>query len=725
MTTKLWSKQLLQVQPLQYVLASDEALAAELSEGDTVLVNDGMGRTEYRLTGFPTGTTEQGDYTVSATIAKIQESDGIVFYRARVKWPKSTAYFVFNIDEDADIEFYGDGSSTDVHIVASEDGATIDSDAGLTESNSVYRGDYAILPKIEPLPDCTYKMQASGEYITPADTPRVCPKGTAVTMALAKDNKLRYYMVKAVEDARELLARSFTITPTPADAQITYTYSAESNTFTQQNGTVYGYNGEVVTYRIVRSGYKTIEDTFNFSLEAVNTDMPITMQEMAVYYFVYPNGTFNVGDFVHINNGIGENTQEWTANDMSDTDYIGAFTQQGEVTAIDSVTGFLTVEADPPSDNEVTIAASQSDAVISTFGDKDNATVNIVADQDGASIVSSAGLETVTSTIRGYQYCEFEALSGYTAKLEQGGTVKPFGEQFLVVQGEAVSYALMYNNKLVEYKTVNAYNNVIRKRHTVNIIPSEADANVTIYGASTSSIQAYSGQIIEYEVSKTGFDTVSDTYTVPLNNTDNITYSVNVTMRQPGATLKTIYSTTSASGDNANGSRFTVNTAIPSFNNLIIYTRVTTGVGSCQPFYINVGNNCTITFNKNNGHFFIWNGSTGYNKTSLTIGNNTPTFWFKTTLNSTTKVDVDYYKEAEGSPIYDYTEVPSWSTAYHGASVSNIVGGYLSLTANLTANSVFSQYIILVDGVTFFDLQTASASNYTLAEGTQIGELEI
>ena len=384
MTTKLWSKQLLQVQPLQYVLASDEALAAELSEGDTVLVNDGMGRTEYRLTGFPTGTTEQGDFTVSATIAKIQESDGIVFYRTKVKWPKSTAYFVFNIDEDADIEFYGDGSSTDVHIVASEDEATIDSDAGLTESNSLYRGDYALLPKVEPLPDCTYRMEASGEAITAADTPRVYPKSAVFSLVQIKENRQRFVRIAKIENVRELLARSFTITPTPADANITYTLMAEGNTYVQQNGTVYGYAGESVTYRMVRQGYKTLERTFDFTKAAVDVDLPITMDEMGAYYFVYPNGTFAVGDFVLLNNGVGENTQEWTANPTSDTAYEGPFTQQGEVTAIDPNTGYLTVEADPLDEHEISVVGSQDGASIKTFGDTDNADVNIVVAQDAS-----------------------------------------------------------------------------------------------------------------------------------------------------------------------------------------------------------------------------------------------------------------------------------------------------------------------------------------------------
>lgn len=54
------------------------------------------------------------------------------------------------------------------------------------------------------------------------------------------------------------------------------------------------------------------------------------------------------------------------------------------------------------------------------------------------------------------------------------------------------------------------------------------DATVKIYGATTSAIDAYSNQKIDYEVSKSGCESVGDTYTIPINNTDNKSYSVDV-----------------------------------------------------------------------------------------------------------------------------------------------------------------------------------------------------
>jgi len=73
----IFSKQLLQIrqsQQLQRILASDEAILAQLVEGDNVLVNDGMGRTNYKLTGFPEGTIEQGYCNLIYEYDSIQNS---------------------------------------------------------------------------------------------------------------------------------------------------------------------------------------------------------------------------------------------------------------------------------------------------------------------------------------------------------------------------------------------------------------------------------------------------------------------------------------------------------------------------------------------------------------------------------------------------------------------------------------------------------------------------
>lgn len=531
MYTKLWSKQLLQIQPLQYIFPSEEALAVPLAEGDTVLVNDGMGRNQYDFIGFPSDTSEVGAFTVETTIAKIEERDGVTFYRAKVKWPRSRVSFVFpDAGTGASLSYYGNGDRVNIPVVTNVDEAEIETDAGLTESNSVYRGNYVLAPIVQHLPDCSYKLEIGGQLLQTSELPKVFNGTEVASFIQKKDGRFRYINICPIKDLKGLLARSFTINILPNDATIAYTLTTNQGEFTQSGGTVYAYAGEELSYRITRQGYKTIEDTFSFTWAAVNTTLDIAMQEMHVYTNVYPNGSFATGQFVLLNGGVGENTQEWTANPTSDLAYNGPFTQQGEVVAIDPVTGYLTVQGDPLVQPEVLVGTMQDDAEMTVYGQAQTVNVSVVANPDNAEISSSAGLETVTSAIREYHYCEFDALSGYTMVLDAGGLRLSTGQQYLVHKNDAVSYALVYNNKIVDYK-VFANKNVIRKVHAVTVIPNVQGATVKLYGVTANSIQAYSGQTIDYEVSASGYATVSGTYTVPMNDTAANNYSVNVTLQ--------------------------------------------------------------------------------------------------------------------------------------------------------------------------------------------------
>lgn len=278
--TKFWCKQLMMVKPFEYILASDEALAAHLQVGDQVKVNDGMGRTEYRLTGFPTNTTESGEFTITSRIDKMGVVDGKIFYRARVRWPKSKLRFSFEDEHsDANISYFGDGKSVDVNInVSNADDVTIETDAGLTESNSIYIGDYILFPKIEILPDCTYYMTLAGEVLNSEDLPKIVPYNDQVfSFVVIKNNKQRYSKIVPVREVKPILTKTFTINATPSDAIVTYTINSCSHDWTQIGGTMYCYNGETVNYEVQREGYDTVTGSFTIPMTQYVRDYSINI----------------------------------------------------------------------------------------------------------------------------------------------------------------------------------------------------------------------------------------------------------------------------------------------------------------------------------------------------------------------------------------------------------------------------------------------------------------
>lgn len=261
---KFWCKQLLMSSSLDYILADEEAIDEHLQVGDLFKVNEGMGKTEYRLTGFPMQTEEYGEFTLTSRINKIGTHDGLIFYRADVKWPKSKLKFEFEDEHsDANISYYGDGKSVDVNLTINVDDATINTYAGVTKSLNLYQGDYVYFPVVEILPDATYYMTLAGEVVHPYDLPKIVPFYDQVfSLVIIKNNKQRYSKIVPVRGVKPLIVKTFTINPTPADATVTYTINSCSHDWVQTGGTVYCYGGEVVQYTIQKEGYEPISDEF-------------------------------------------------------------------------------------------------------------------------------------------------------------------------------------------------------------------------------------------------------------------------------------------------------------------------------------------------------------------------------------------------------------------------------------------------------------------------------
>jgi len=235
-----------------------------------------------------------------------------------------------------------------------------------------------------------------------------------------------------------------------------------------------------------------------------------------------------VGDSIKINDGMGISSYQYTAYPTS-TSEIGNFTYDGTISEIEQIgdnTIYKTLFEVPTS--KITFNINESNSTLTTYGDQENAEVTINVDQNNATIESSTSLETSLSLITGYRSCEFDSLNNYTVKLQCAGLQIPFNQQFLVRNNEIISYALVYNNKLVGYDNILANRDIVKKAHTINIIPDVQTATTKIYDAITSQIQAYSDQVISYEVSAQDYQTVTDTYTVPKYDINAKTYNINV-----------------------------------------------------------------------------------------------------------------------------------------------------------------------------------------------------
>lgn len=525
---KIHSKDMLLIKPTEKVLASAEALDVPLQVGDTLKINDGMGRTNFNYTGFPSDTVEQGDFTLTSTIKKIQEDeDGNTIYRASFKIPKNNAKIIIDKD-DANVLVYGNGARVNVSVSASEDDAEITTDAGLTKSNSIYEGDYTIVGKIEPLPDTQSKLEIGGQLVNFDDLPNVFIKDNLFAYIVKKDGKLRNYIsFPLIQNVNDMLARSlsFNITPVEAIPTINYVITTDQNVFTQTNGTAYGYKGDTLTYEITADGFKTISGTYDFS--SINKIVDVEMEQVTEFGEVYSNiENVQVGDDVILNSGVGENAYKWTANNIGDAEYTGNFTLIADVEELLG-NNLIKVNSTTIEDFELNITTAEDNAQITTMGDIDNAIVDLVVNQDNATITSKAGIETVESSIVGNRILHAESLTGYDVKLQLGGQNLETGKHYLVEDGQVLSCLLKYNGNLASYIQFPISKDVEFKKHTFTIVPSVSGATVKMYGQETNGINCYSGQTIQYEVSYNG-QTILGTYLVPQNSSSNMNYSLDV-----------------------------------------------------------------------------------------------------------------------------------------------------------------------------------------------------
>lgn len=510
------------------IIASDEALSIPLQKGDTIKINDGMGRTHFPYTGFPINTTEQGNFTITSTITDVQkDKDGNTVYSSNFTIPTNEVSIISN-ENNVEISSYGGGDRVDVLVNASEDGSEIKTDAGLTESNSVYEGDYTIVGKIEPLPDCFCKLEIGGQRIDFDTLPSVFNRNSVLSFIVKKDGKLRNYKnIVLNQDLTDMLVRSFSINVITPEAvpTINYVITTDQNVLTQTNGVVYGYSGDTLTYEITADGYKAVSGSYDFT--EINKVLDVELEEVKGYENVYSNKqNVQVDDEVLVNGGLGQTQYTWTANDTSDTDYTGDFTVIGDVKSISS-DGLLSVNAPVLEKFEVSLVANQNDSNILTYGDE-TVNVNISVDEDGAEITSNAGLDTVTSSIIGNRILHLESLDNYDFKIQNSGQNLETNKYYLVSDGQVLSIVLKYNGVFASYIQTVINKDLEFKKHTFTINPNVSGATVKLYGIETNGINCYSGQVINYEVNADGYDTVTGSYTVPQNSSNNMNFTLDI-----------------------------------------------------------------------------------------------------------------------------------------------------------------------------------------------------
>lgn len=525
---KIHSKNMLYIKPTEKVLASDEALGVPLQVGDTLKINDGMGRTNFSFTGFPSDTVEQGDYTITSTIKKIQEDEeGNTIYRASFKIPKKPAKIVVNQD-NATITTFGSGDRVEVSLSASEDGAEITTDAGLTKSNSIYEGAYTIVGKIEPLPNTLTKLEIGGQLVNSSDLPSVFNKGAILAYIVKQDGKLRNYK-SIVLDANvgDMLARSlsFNITPVEAEPTISYVITTDQNTFEQTNGTCYGYLGDSVSYEITADGFKKVSGTYDFA--KIQNTIDVELEQASEFGEVYSNVDVQVGDEIIVNSGVGENAYKWTANNVGDTEYTGDFTLNGDVEELLG-DNLIKVNATSKEEFEVNVATAEDNATINLMGESETAIVDLVVNEDNAEITSKAGIDTITSAITANRILHAETLQGYDNKIQIAGQNLETDKYYLVEDGQVFCNVLKYNGVFASYLQFVVSKDIELKKHTFTIVPSVSGATIRMYGTEVNGIDCYSGQVISYEVSADGYDTILGTYTVPQNSASNMNYVLDV-----------------------------------------------------------------------------------------------------------------------------------------------------------------------------------------------------
>ena len=178
----------------------------------------------------------------------------------------------------------------------------------------------------------------------------------------------------------------------------------------------------------------------------------------------------SIGDTIKINDGMGVSQYRYTAY-PSDTTVVGEFTYTSTIIKVKEEEGSIVYYSnfEVPT-NVVEISSNVDEATITTFADQANANVEVSVDQDDVQLDTGTDVETKASLITNCRYCRFDELNGYdTIKLQVGGENRQLGSDFLVYNNEVLSLALVYNNKIVHNEQLFSTQNIIRKKHTVNI----------------------------------------------------------------------------------------------------------------------------------------------------------------------------------------------------------------------------------------------------------------
>lgn len=695
----IWSRNLLlatqQAGKQTRVYASEEALQAALDIGSAIKINDGMGEDPYRYTAYPFSTTKSGNFTYTSRINKIKTNNNETFYYASFNVPTNAVEIQSDIS-DSIITTFGDQDNANVtiNVDQNQNGAAYKNSNEqiiyIGEDNKVYNN---LKQYILPQPSkefVTDGVEINNVFYARTSASDVTDLPVAINSTTDVETKTSVIRNQQLLECDSLTG--YDLVKIENDGQLYSTNqqhlinndSVTSLLLKYNNKTVY-YQQQIANRNCFRKAHNVtvnpikaviVEDITNFTTSNyVATLSNFDFSNYSNWEFIlhiktpstlvtgdYPKGlvTCTVGESakcgfdIYLNQwGLGingsSNSSTWILGTVltgitASTEYWFKLKYTG--------TQYEYYLADNP---EFTNAQTAVDSISTKLNSSTN---NVIF---GKFLRTTANFLTFEDGIIYMKDCTFTA----------DGNV--------VFDGSKMQYSIIGTPTITTYKE-----------------PLE-DTTIKLYNetSSTGTIQGWNGQKIDYEVSKTGYDTLTGSYTIPMDK-DNRAYTLDVSMEEE-IILPTGYTRLQYIETN-NGNSW-VNTGITT-NPSDIYD-VTFSVNSL-PSYTSSTPGYMAVFGSGDADVdFFYTAFSGWNKWQLV--------WGQRTIDATqvTAINTWYHLTAKngvltvnGKDISFNQSTPSTSlTMYIGrmhhqqSSLTMYFNGKLKKFTITRAGSLFRQYV--------------------------------
>jgi len=266
---------------------------------------------------------------------------------------------------------------------------------------------------------------------------------------------------------------------------------------------------------------------------------------------------FAIDELVYLNKGFAQVGQDVEANHL--LDYLhGNCTEIGKVTAVDTDTVTVTFKSEGQSsesthennsdvivshtsspntknNSDVVLTVAQDSATISTYGTFETASVNIVATQDDADIrcttmldakpvdfTSSRWSANTTLPYYGYEIITQPVPPNYTSYIHYGGQDYSASDFPVLckVKDWVTTWIKDPSNNIISYKNYEMSVSHLIYYQTVTVTSPIENTTIALKVNGTSvagtSVYVWPGDIVQYTVSKTGYEDWVASYTVPV-----------------------------------------------------------------------------------------------------------------------------------------------------------------------------------------------------------------